>query len=74
MVAPIAKPRGDWSIIRRLMRDYLGDQRMLLALGIFCMIISAAMTGLMAGLINPAIKRVFLLKHEIGRASCRERV
>jgi subfamily B ATP-binding cassette protein MsbA len=27
------------------------------------MVISAAMTGMMAGLINPAIKRVFLLKH-----------
>src|ERR1700749_1987306 len=63
MVAPTPKPRGDWAIIRRLMRDYLGDQRVLLALGIFCMVISAAMTGLMAGLINPAIKRVFLLKH-----------
>src|ERR1700761_8859483 len=61
--APIPKPRGDWAIIRRLMRDYLGDQQLLLALGIFCMVISAAMTGLMAGLINPAIKRVFLLKH-----------
>src|SRR6201996_716584 len=62
MVAPIPKPRGDWAIIRRLMRDYLGDQRLLLALGIFCMVISAAMTGLLAGLLNPAIKRVFLLK------------
>ena len=28
-----------------------------------CMIVSAAMTGLLAGLINPAIKRIFLLKH-----------
>jgi subfamily B ATP-binding cassette protein MsbA len=54
---------GDWAIIRRLLRDYLGDQRALLALGIFCMIVTAAMTGLMAGLINPAIKRVFMLKH-----------
>ena len=62
LAAPL-KPRGDWAIIRRLLRDYLGNQRTLLVLGILCMIITAAMTGLMAGLINPAIKRVFLLKH-----------
>ena len=64
--APLAaahKPRGDLAIIGRLLRDYLGDHWVLLALGIACMIVSAAMTGLMAGLINPAIKRVFLLKH-----------
>jgi len=57
------KPLGDWAIIRRLARDYLRDQRTLLALGILCMIVTASMTGLMAGLINPAIKRIFLLKH-----------
>ncbi|HEY1632036.1 MAG TPA: ABC transporter ATP-binding protein [Rhizomicrobium sp.] len=57
---------GDTAIIRRLLRDYLGDQRILLAFGILCMILSAAMTGLLAGLINPAIKRVFLIKHAYG--------
>ena len=62
------KPRpatllGDTAIIRRLLRDYLGNRWALLTLAIFCMVVSAAMTGLMAGLINPAIKRVFLLKH-----------
>jgi len=57
------KPLGDWKIVRRLAHDYLRDQSTLLALGIFCMIVTAAMTGLMAGLINPAIKRIFLLKH-----------
>ncbi|HWA29536.1 MAG TPA: ABC transporter ATP-binding protein [Rhizomicrobium sp.] len=57
------KPLGDWAIIRRLARDYLRDQRTLLTLGILCMIVTASMTGLMAGLINPAIKRIFLLKH-----------
>jgi subfamily B ATP-binding cassette protein MsbA len=56
-------PRGDLAIVARLMRDYLGQYWVLLAVGIACMIVSAAMAGLMAGLINPAIKRVFLLKH-----------
>jgi ATP-binding cassette, subfamily B, bacterial MsbA len=58
-----AKLLGDTTIIRRLLRDYLGNRWALLTLAIFCMVVSAAMTGLMAGLINPAIKRVFLLKH-----------
>jgi subfamily B ATP-binding cassette protein MsbA len=60
---PERAPGGDGAIIRRLLRDYIGNQWGLLAIGIFCMVISAAMTGMMAGLINPAIKRVFLLKH-----------
>ena len=55
--------RGDLAIIGRLMRDYLGHYWVLLAAAIACMIVSAAMAGLIAGLINPAIKRVFLLKH-----------
>jgi subfamily B ATP-binding cassette protein MsbA len=64
MLTQPVKPRGgDWSVIRRLMHDYLRNQWFLLSLGIGCMVISAAMTGLLAGLLNPAIKRVFLLKH-----------
>jgi subfamily B ATP-binding cassette protein MsbA len=58
-----AKRPGDWDAVRRIVRGYLGNRWGLLLLGILCMVISAAMTGLMAGLINPAIKRVFLLKH-----------
>jgi ATP-binding cassette, subfamily B, bacterial MsbA len=54
---------GDWPVVARLLRDYVGNRWGLLAAGIFCMVVSAAMTGMMAGLINPAIKRVFLLKH-----------
>jgi len=61
-VTPAKRP-GDWDAVRRIVRSYLGNRWALLALGILCMVISAAMTGLMAGLINPAIKRVFLLKH-----------
>ena len=70
--APVAAPvltqtvnprAGDWLAVRRLMHDYLTDRRALLAFGIFCMVVTAAMTGLLAGLINPAIKRIFLTKH-----------
>jgi subfamily B ATP-binding cassette protein MsbA len=57
------KPLGDMAIIRRLMREYLGGERWLLTAGILCMIVSAAMSGLMAGLLNPAIKRIFLQHH-----------
>ncbi|HEY7977645.1 MAG TPA: ABC transporter transmembrane domain-containing protein, partial [Rhizomicrobium sp.] len=58
-----AKPRGDWAIIRRLLRDYLGGKWGLLTFGIACMVVSAAMNGALAGIINPAIKRIFILKH-----------
>ncbi|MBS0279496.1 MAG: ABC transporter ATP-binding protein [Proteobacteria bacterium] len=60
---PTAKRPGDWDAVRRIVRGYLGNRWGLLALGILCMVVSAAMTGMMAGLINPAIKRVFMLKH-----------
>jgi subfamily B ATP-binding cassette protein MsbA len=58
-----ARVLGDTAVIRRLLRDYLGNQKALLALGIFCMIITASMQGALAGIINPAIKRIFILKH-----------
>jgi ATP-binding cassette, subfamily B, bacterial MsbA len=58
-----AKRFGDMAIIRRLLRNYLGRHWLLLALGIVCMIVSAAMQGELAGLINPAIKKIFLQKH-----------
>jgi subfamily B ATP-binding cassette protein MsbA len=63
LAAPVNPRAGDWTAVRRLMRDYLSDEWFLLGLGISCMVVSAAMTGLLAGLLNPAIKRVFLLKH-----------
>ena len=65
LAPPLASPkrRGDLAIIGRILRDYVKDQWVALTLGILCMIVSAAMTGLMAGLINPAIKRVFMLRH-----------
>ena len=63
MTAVPVKPRGDWAIIRRLLRDYIGGKWGLLAFGIVCMVVSAAMNGALAGIINPAIKRIFILKH-----------
>ncbi len=59
----VVRPLGDTAVIRRLLRVYLGNQRALLALGIFCMIVTAATQGALAGIINPAIKRIFIMKH-----------
>jgi subfamily B ATP-binding cassette protein MsbA len=58
-----ARMLGDTAIIGRLLRQYLGNQRALLALGIFCMIVTAATQGALAGIINPAIKRIWMMKH-----------
>jgi ATP-binding cassette, subfamily B, bacterial MsbA len=55
--------QGDVAAIRRLLHDYMGRQWPLLMLGIVCMIITAAMQGALAGVINPAIKKIFLQKH-----------
>jgi subfamily B ATP-binding cassette protein MsbA len=57
------KSRGDFAIVRRLMRNYMKGQWPLLIFGIVCMVVTASMQGALAGLINPAIKRIFLLKH-----------
>jgi subfamily B ATP-binding cassette protein MsbA len=58
-----ANPRGDLAISRRLLRDYIGNRWVLLSFGVACMVLSAAMNGALAGIINPAIKRIFILKH-----------
>ena len=58
-----ANPRGDLAIIGRLLRDYIGNRWVLLSFGVACMVLSAAMNGALAGIINPAIKRIFILKH-----------
>jgi ATP-binding cassette, subfamily B, bacterial MsbA len=59
----VARALGDTAVMRRLLRQYLGNQKALLALGIFCMIVTAATQGALAGIINPAIKRIFMMKH-----------
>src|SRR6266566_1612729 len=53
---------GDLALIGRLLRDYLGRQKLSLAFAILCMAGGAAMTALLAWLLDPAIRYVFLEK------------
>jgi subfamily B ATP-binding cassette protein MsbA len=53
---------GDLALIERLLRDYLGRQKLNLAFAIVCMAGGAAMTALLAWLLDPAIRYVFLEK------------
>src|SRR5258706_6889161 len=53
---------GDLSLIRRLLRDYLGRQKLNLVFAILCMAGGAAMTALLAWLLDPAIRYVFFEK------------
>ena len=57
------KPRaGDFQIIKRLLRDYLGDQWVALSIAVVCMVITAGTNGALAAILNPAIKKIFLDK------------
>src|SRR5258708_22146167 len=53
---------SDVALIGRLLRDYLGLQKLNLAFAIVCMAGGAAMTALLAWLLDPAIRYVFLEK------------
>ena len=53
---------GGRALIARLLRDYLGRQKLRLLFAVFCMAGGAAMTGLLAWLLDPAIRFVFLEK------------
>ena len=53
---------GDLALIGRLLRDYLGRQKLNLVFAIVCMAGGAAMTALLAWLLDPAIRYVFLDK------------
>src|SRR5258706_13294592 len=53
---------GDLALIGRLLRDYLGRQKLNLVFAILCMAGGAAMTALLARLLDPAIRYVFLEK------------
>src|SRR5258707_9475526 len=53
---------SDAALIGRLLRDYLGLQKLNLAFAILCMAGGAAMTALLAWLLDPAIRYVFLEK------------
>src|SRR5215467_16263035 len=56
--------RGDgaFALIGRLLRDYLKRQKLTLFSAVLCMAGGAAMTGILAWLLDPAIKLVFLDK------------
>jgi ATP-binding cassette, subfamily B, bacterial MsbA len=51
---------GDFAIIRRLLSDYMGRRWNRLVLAAFCMITGAATTGVLAWLLDPATKQLFL--------------
>jgi subfamily B ATP-binding cassette protein MsbA len=53
---------GDFQIVKRLLRDYLGDQWGALSIAIVCMVITAGTNGALAAILNPAIKKIFLDK------------
>src|SRR3954468_17380667 len=56
------KGDGDFALIGRLLRDYLKRQKLTLVFAVLCMAGGAAMTGILAWLLDPAIKLVFLEK------------
>src|SRR5436305_4148981 len=57
-----AGPLGSTAIIRRLLRDYLGEQWVALSIAIACMVVTASTNGALAAILNPAIKKIFLDK------------
>jgi len=59
---PDLTPRGDFAILGRLAHDYLGHRYLAVGAAIACMIITSSMTGLLAELLDPASKRIFLDK------------
>jgi subfamily B ATP-binding cassette protein MsbA len=50
---------GDLALIFRLLRQYVGPRKLALTLAILCMVGAAAMTGILAWLLDPAIKYIF---------------
>jgi subfamily B ATP-binding cassette protein MsbA len=51
---------SDLAIIHRLLRDYMGRRWNRLVLAGFCMIVTAAMNGVLAWLLDPATKQIFI--------------
>ena len=56
------KPHGDFAILARLARDYLGHRYLVLAAAIACMVATSSMNGALAWLLDPASKKIFLDK------------
>jgi subfamily B ATP-binding cassette protein MsbA len=57
------KPSGDFAILYRLARDYLGHRWLVLGASVACMLTYSSMNGVMAYLFDPASKKIFLDKH-----------
>ncbi|HEY3638974.1 MAG TPA: ABC transporter ATP-binding protein [Rhizomicrobium sp.] len=57
---PITGQISDLGIIRRLLRDYMGRRWSWLAVAATCMVITAIMNGVLAWLLDPAIKQIFI--------------
>jgi ATP-binding cassette, subfamily B, bacterial MsbA len=55
-------PLAPTAIISRLFRDYVRKQWRMLWVALFCMVVTAAMTGALSWLLDPAIKLIFLEK------------
>ena len=53
---------GNIAVARRLAHDYLRQQKATLALAVACMLVTAASSGLLAWLLDPVIKLLFLDK------------
>src|SRR5262245_22795012 len=62
-VAPSpAADQSELALVLRLIRDYLGPQKLMLFFAVLCMAGGAAMTAVLAWLLDPAIKLLFLDK------------
>jgi ATP-binding cassette, subfamily B, bacterial MsbA len=64
--APLPMPStqlNDFAILRRLARDYLGKRKVTLSFATICMVVVAAANGVMAWLLGPVVKQIFLQKN-----------
>jgi ATP-binding cassette, subfamily B, bacterial MsbA len=57
-----ASSKGEFALVLRLLRNYLGPQKLTLAAAILCMAGGAATTAALAWLLDPAIRLLFVEK------------
>src|SRR5689334_14884235 len=60
--APRAPAEGDFALIGRLLRNYIGPRKTQLVFALLCMAGGAATTGVLAWVLDPAIKLIFFEK------------
>jgi subfamily B ATP-binding cassette protein MsbA len=63
VATPAPAKLNDFAILRRLARDYLGRRRGALTIAVICMIVAAAMNGIMAWILGPVVRKIFLEKN-----------